>query len=203
MLDVVTLGETMILLVPKQVGQLRYAHQFDKYIAGAESNTAVGLSRVGHQVGWISRVGDDEFGHSILTFLRGEKVDVSQVALDKEVPTGVFFKERRRTGSTRVFYYRAGSAASRMRPADLKADYIRQAKILHVTGITPALSESGKQTLHAAIDIANGAGIPVAFDPNVRFKLWSAESAKKAFVDILPKVQIVLTSLEEAYLSLL
>ena len=198
--DVVTLGETMILLVPKQVGQLRYAHQFDKYIAGAESNTAVGLARVGHKVGWVSRVGDDEFGHSILTFLRGENVDVSQVVLDGRAPTGVFFKERRRTGSTRVFYYRAGSAASFMTPADLDEAYIQQAKILHLTGITPALSESGKETLHAAIEAANGAGVTVAFDPNVRYKLWSADAAKKTFADILPNVQIVLTSSEEAQL---
>ena len=122
--DVVTLGESMVLFVPTRTGLLRYAQQFDRYVAGAESNTSIGLSRIGHKVGWISRVGSDEFGEYILAFLRGEKVDVSMVKSSKNAPTGVFFKERRRTESTRVFYYRAGSAASQLTPSDLDAQYI-------------------------------------------------------------------------------
>jgi len=196
--DVVTLGESMVLFVPTRTGLLRYAQQFDRYVAGAESNTSIGLSRIGHKVGWISRVGSDEFGEYILAFLRGEKVDVSMVKSSANAPTGVFFKERRRTESTRVFYYRAGSAASQLTPSDIDAHYIQQAKYLHLTGITPALSLSCLETVHTAIDIAREAGVLISFDPNIRFKLWEADRAKKELLAIIPKTDILLTSQEEA-----
>ena len=121
----------MVLFAPDRTGLLRYANTFERYVAGAESNTAIGLARIGHSVGWISKVGADEFGQYVLSFLRGEQVDVSQVKTDTHAPTGVFFKERRRTDATRVYYYRAGSAASRLAPEELDAAYISQARVLH------------------------------------------------------------------------
>ena len=199
-MDVVTLGEAMVLFVPDRIGLLRYAHTFSRYVAGAESNLAVGMARLGHKVGWISRVGDDEFGQYVQAFLRGEQVDVSQVLTDTGAPTGVFFKERRRSDSTRVYYYRKGSAASRMAPADLDPAYIGRASYLHLTGITPALSASCQQTVLHALDLAAAAGVPVSFDPNLRQKLWDPAAAKAAYLDILPRVSIVLTSEEEAAL---
>src|SRR5690606_24438372 len=93
--DVVTLGETMVLFTPDTAGYLRHAHSFTRKIAGAESNVAIGLARLGHKAGWISKVGDDEFGKAVLSFLRGEGVDVSKVIVDGDAPTGVFFKEIR------------------------------------------------------------------------------------------------------------
>ena len=198
MLDVVTLGETMVLFVPTRTGLLRYAQQFDRYVAGAESNTAIGLSRIGHKVGWISRVGPDEFGEYILAFLRGEKVDVSSVKKSEDAPTGVFFKERRQTDSTRVFYYRAGSAASQLSPTDLDPSYIRQARYLHLTGITPALSQTCLETIQSAIEIAKEAGVIISFDPNIRFKLWAASQAKNTLLDLIQHADILLTSQEEA-----
>lgn len=198
MLDVVTLGETMVLFVPTRTGLLRYANQFERYVAGAESNTAIGLSRIGHKTGWISRIGSDEFGEYILAFLRGEKVDVSQVKSTDKAPTGVFFKERRRTDSTRVFYYRAGSAASYMTPHDLDAAYIQNARYLHLTGITPALGASCYQTIEKALDIAADSDVKVSFDPNIRFKLWSAGKAREALRSIAQRVDLFLTSEEEA-----
>lgn len=198
--DVVTLGESMVLFVPARIGPLRYASQFERTIAGAESNTAVGLAKLGHAVQWISRVGDDEFGQYMLAFLRGENVDVSRVKTDARASTGVFFKERRRSDETRVYYYRTGSAASRLHPGDLDASAIGQARYLHLTGITPALSASCRETTMAAIRIAQAAGVPIAFDPNLRLKLWSASDAREAFLQIIPEVQLVLTSLEEATL---
>ena len=199
MLDVVTLGETMVLFVPTRTGLLRYAQQFDRYVAGAESNTAIGLARIGHQVGWISKVGQDEFGEYILAFLRGEQVDVSQAKRSDTMPTGVFFKERRRMDSTRVFYYRTGSAASHLSPNDLNQAYISQSKFLHLTGITPALSSDCREATHEAIKIAHKADIQISFDPNIRFKLWPAQVAKEALLHIIPKINILLTSMEEAF----
>lgn len=200
MLDVVTLGEAMVLFVPGRTGLLRYATHFERSVAGAESNTAIGLTRLGHRAGWISRVGNDEFGQCILTYLRGEGVDVSHVLVDDEAPTGVFFKERRRADATRVFYYRSGSAASRLGPGDIDESYIRQARYIHLTGITPALSETCRDTLLRTIEIARASGIPISFDPNVRLKLWTADQARAAFARIIPAVDIVLTSQEEAEL---
>lgn len=198
MLDVVTLGETMVLFVPTRTGLLRYAHQFERYVAGAESNTAIGLSRIGHKTGWISRIGADEFGEYILAFLRGEEVDVSQVKRTREAPTGVIFKERRRTNSTRVFYYRAGSAASYLAEEDLDETYIQNAKYLHLTGITPALSSSCSQTIQKAIEIAALNQVKISFDPNLRFKLWDADKAKATLRSITQHVDLFLTSHEEA-----
>lgn len=200
MLDVVTLGESMVLFVPQRHGLLRNASTFDRSIAGAESNLAIGMARLGHRAGWMSRLGNDEFGESILSFLRAEGVDVSAVVRDDDAPTAVFFKERRRAGSSRVFYYRSGSAASRMSPADVREDYIRNARCLHLTGITPALSSGCAAVVRRAMEIARDAGVPVSFDPNVRLKLWSAEAARKSLLELLPLVDWLLAGHEEVEL---
>ncbi|HUE95578.1 MAG TPA: sugar kinase, partial [Longimicrobiaceae bacterium] len=179
---------------------LRYAPTFERFVAGAESNFAVGMVRLGHRVGWISRVGTDEFGECILTFLRGEGVDVSRVQSDPDAPTGVFFKERRRANATRVYYYRAGSAASRLSPDDVPPDYIRGARCVHLTGVTPALGASCQAALDRAIAVAREANVPVSFDPNVRLKLWSADAARSTLLELLERVDWLLVGQEEARL---
>src|SRR6516162_7717582 len=118
-MDVVTLGEMMVMLVASEAGPLRAIETFRKHVAGSEANVSIGLARLGHQPGWISRLGTDEFGTYIRNFLRGEGVDVSQVIFDPDHPTGIAFKERRELGARRVIYYRRGSAASYLSPADL------------------------------------------------------------------------------------
>src|SRR6266849_6834272 len=171
-LDVVTLGESMVLLLAEQPGPMREATTFRRFIAGAESNLAIGLSRLGHAAGWFSRVGDDEFGRAIVFRIRGEGVDTSHVVSDASAPTGLVIRERREVGPIEQVYYRRGSAASRLSPADLDAAYLGRAKYLHLTGITPALSESCRQTVFAAADMARAAGVRVVLDPNYRSKLW-------------------------------
>lgn len=198
--DVVALGETMVLLVPTTSGPLRYANTFTRHIGGAESNLCIGLVRLGRSAGWISRVGDDEFGRYVVNTIRGEGVDTSRVRVDAEAPTGVFFKERRELGESRVYYYRRGSAASRMRPSDLDEAYIRSAKVLAVSGITPALSPSCRETVFAAMDIARAAGVLVAFDPNVRLKLWTADEARPVLADMARRSDWVLAGQDEAEL---
>jgi len=200
MLDVVTLGEAMIQMTPTQSGLLRHARQFERYVGGAEANVAIGLVRLGHEAGWMSRVGADEFGACVQSTIRGEGVDVSQVVEDSEAPTGVYFKERRRSDMTRVYYYRDHSAASRMTPADLEAEYIAQAEYLHLTGITPALSETCRETVWEALRIAEAKEVAVSLDPNVRRKLWSEEAARTELCDMMPYVHTVLTGKGEATL---
>lgn len=199
--SVVTFGEAMVLFSPQENGPLRHVESFRKYVAGAEANTAIGLVRLGESVGWVSRVGDDEFGATILSALRAEGVDVSRVIVDPTAPTAVFFKERRGLGETRVYYYRQGSAASRMAPADLDPAYVVGARILYLTGITPALSESCRQLAHAAVTMAKQAGVPVAFDPNIRRKLLG-DRVQAVLLPLLRASDIALLGLEEARLLL-
>lgn len=197
MLDVVTLGETMVLMTPEVSGPIRYVNKFIKQIGGAESNFAIGIVRLGHRAGWISKLGNDEFGKYILSFIRGEGVDTSRVKFDPEAPTGVYFKERREYGESKVYYYRRGSAASRLTPEDLDPDYIGSAKYLHLTGITPALSELCYQTVKKAIKIAKSRGVKITFDPNIRLKLWNKERAREVIMELAAQADIVLPGLSE------
>lgn len=169
--EVVTLGETMVMMNPVTSGPLQYINQFTKQIGGAESNFAIGVVRLGHTAGWISKLGKDELGKYVLSFIRGEGVDTSRVKFTADAPTGLFFKERRKFGESKVYYYRKGSAASLMGPEDLDPEYISSAKYLHITGITPALSESCHLAVKEAIKIAKNHGVKVCFDPNIRLKL--------------------------------
>jgi 2-dehydro-3-deoxygluconokinase len=197
MMDVATLGETMVLFSPETTGLMRYARDFSAKVAGAESNVAVGLSRLGHQVGWISRLGNDEFGKMIFSFIRGEGVDVSGVQFDSKAPTGLYFKEKLSPGEFRVNYYRKDSAASRMTRDDVNEKTISNAKYLHITGITPALSESCRDTVMKAIETAKKHNVKVVFDPNLRKKLWSKQQAKETLLEIAAKVDIVLPGIDE------
>lgn len=169
--EVVTLGETMVALVAEEVGPLRYVSRFQRRIAGAESNVAVGLTRLGVKAGWISRVGDDEFGRYICTTLRGEGVDVSQVELDPKRPTGIMIKELGYLGKSRVFYYRSGSAASVLSPQVLPSNYLLDTRHIHLTGITPALSSSCADAALSAIRTVVDAGGTFSFDVNLREQL--------------------------------
>ena len=195
--DIVTLGETMVLFLAETVGPLREATDFRRYVAGAETNVATGLCRLGHTAGWISRLSDDEFGRTVAFRLRGEGIDISRAKIDPEAPTGLMVRERRELGPLDVIYYRRGSAASKLSPADLDADYIGSARYLHLTGITPALSASCRETAFAAAAIARAAGVPVVLDPNLRFKLWSREEARRVLRDLVTHADIILPGLEE------
>ncbi|MGE7760040.1 sugar kinase [Peribacillus sp. NPDC097895] len=181
-MDVVTIGETMTLFTPNEGGPLRHASSFSMKFGGAESNVAIGLSRLGHSSRWISRLGEDEFGHAMQAFIRGEGVDVSYVTRDPDAPTGVFFKEFRRLNDTRVYYYRKDSAASKMTAELLSEHSIQDASYLHITGITPALGKSCQLLLDKAIHIAKKNGTKVVFDPNIRLKIWADENEARHFI---------------------
>src|SRR5215210_5270379 len=165
-LQVTTLGEALITMDPLSEGPLRHVTRFEKHYGGAELNVAVGLSRLGHRAGWAGGLGDDEFGREILAFARGEGVDVSRTRLDSEAPTGLYFKEWRALGQLRVYYYRAGSAASRMQFDELDLEYLLSGEILHLTGITAALSESCHDLIERLLSAANERGVTVSFDVN-------------------------------------
>jgi 2-dehydro-3-deoxygluconokinase len=196
--DVVTIGESMVLLQPMNEGPLAYAPLFTRSIAGAESNVSIGLSRLGFKVRFISRLGADPFGDVILSTLAGEGVDVSLVVRDTEYPTAIYFKEFKGYGDPNVYYYRKGSALSRLTPAHVESSWLQGAKHLHVTGITPAL---GPDTADAIIELmvqARKLGITISFDPNLRRKLWSEEEARRTLLALIPLCDIFLPGIEEA-----
>jgi 2-dehydro-3-deoxygluconokinase len=196
-MDVVTFGETMVLFTPDSTGSMRYAANFSRKFGGAESNFAIGLARLGYRVGWFSRVGDDEFGKAVLSFIRGESVDVSRVITDASAPTGLYFKELKNSQDTNVYYYRKDSAASRMSKEDLDRNYLAQAKYLFISGITPALSESCEEMVFEAIAIAKKNGLKIVFDPNLRRKLWPEHKAREVLLKIASCADIVLPGISE------
>ncbi len=200
--DVVTFGETMALFTPRETGPLRYVADYRLKMGGTESNVAIALARLGIQVGWFSRLGDDELGRFIVHNVRGEGVDTSRVMVDQTAPTALYLKEISAVGDTTVYYYRKGSAASQMRPEDLDVAYIADARWLHVTGITPALSESCHQTVARAIELARAAGREVSFDPNLRLKLWTAEQARATLTPLIQRSTVMLGGMEELSLIL-
>jgi 2-dehydro-3-deoxygluconokinase len=193
--DVVTFGETMILLAPGEREKLEFAPTYHASIGGAESNCAIGLARLGHSVCWVSRLGADPFGSRVLKTLRGECVDVSRVEVSANEPTGIMFKEPAPGNSSRVFYYRRNSAAAALRGESFES---LQTKYLFVTGITPALSDSNRTLTFELVDRFKAAGAKVVFDPNMRFRLWSADQARSVFIDLAKKCDILIPSLAEA-----
>jgi 2-dehydro-3-deoxygluconokinase len=201
-LQVTTLGEALVVMDPLSEGPLRHVTRFEKHYGGAELNVAVGLSRLGHRVGWFGSLGDDEFGREILAFARGEGVDVSRATGDPDAPTGLYFKERRALGLLRVYYYRAGSAASRMSFEDLDLDYLLSSSFLHLTGITAALSESCHDLVERLILSANERNVSVSFDANVRWNLFDGRSPRETLKPLVDRADLLFCSEEEAELLL-
>ncbi|MFD0676143.1 MULTISPECIES: sugar kinase [unclassified Paenibacillus] len=194
--EIITFGETMALMMPTSSKGIEYSSQFNGLFGGAESNVAIGVARLGHRVGWFSRMGKDPFGRMILKKIRGEGVDVSRVELTAEAPTGLMMREVV-SGKTSVYYYRKGSAASTLKPEHLDEEYIKQAKYLHVTGITPALSGSCREAAIEAIRIARKHGVKVCFDPNLRLKLWSMDEAREVLLEMAKEADYFLPGLDE------
>src|SRR4051812_3116972 len=164
-LDVVTFGEAMALMLAEPGVPLRRAHTFRRQVAGAESNVAVGLARLGHRVGWFGRVGADAFGDVVLATLRAEGVDVSRAVVDDTAPTGLLIRDCSAVRPTEVAYYRRGSADSRVAAPDVDPAYVAGAGWLHVSGITPVLSSSAGAATVAAVEAARDAGVRVCLDP--------------------------------------
>ncbi|KRP57797.1 sugar kinase [Pseudomonas trivialis] len=174
-IDILSFGETMAMLVAEQTGDLAQVMQFHKRIAGADSNVAIGLSRLGFKVAWLSRVGNDSLGRFVVDTLQNEGLDCRHVAVDPLHPTGFQFKSREETGNDpQVEYFRKGSAASHLSVDALKPALL-QARHLHATGIPPALSEATRALSFELMTQMRKAGRSVSFDPNLRPALWSSQ----------------------------
>jgi len=201
-LDVLSIGETMALLVAQEPGALVDVQSFSKRIAGADTNVAIGLARLGFKVGWISRLGADSFGSYVRRTIEAEGVDTSQVEVDANRSTGFMLKSRSLDGSDPVIeYYRRGSAASQLGVAHLKADYARKARHVHATGITPALSPAARELVAHAMQTLRAAGRSVSFDPNLRPSLWpDPATMRDTLNDLATRADWVLPGLDEGRL---
>lgn len=184
--DIATLGEAMLLLIADRPGPLELAESFSKRIAGAEINVATGLSRLGFDVHWASRLGADSMGRYLIHQMQSEGVNCGRVVLDPAQKTGFQFKGRVDDGSDpAVEYHRKGSAASMMQPSDIDEAWLRQARHLHATGVFPAISANALETAKRTLRIARDAGSTISFDPNLRPTLWAGEDVMRREINAM------------------
>lgn len=199
-LGVLTLGEGLGVLRTRGIGSL--AHESDLAVGtgGAEGNVAIGLARLGSPVTWLGRVGDDGLGTRVARELLAEGVHVV-APVDAAAPTGLLIKESPAQGRTVVTYHRTGSAGSRISPADLDLVDIAAHDLVHVTGITAALSASARDTIDAVVDRARRAGVPVSFDVNHRGSLWPDEAEASAYYrSLAAQADLLFAGADEAVL---
>lgn len=193
-LDLVSIGETMALVVPEHAEPLETAQAFRLDIGGAESNVACHLARAGRRTAWFGAVGDDALGRRVRAQVAACGVDVGQVRADPSAPTGVYLKDP----GAGVSYYRRGSAASRLGPEALADLDWARIRIVHLSGISPALSTANAALVEAAIRTAHREGVRVSFDVNFRPALWSASAAGAALRALAALADIVFVGLDEA-----
>ncbi len=201
--DIVTFGESMLRLTPPDNLRIEQTHSFNIYVAGSESNTAIGLARLGANVNWFSRLPNSPLGKLIANRIREHNVDVSQIIWEEDQRLGLYFVEDGiAPRPTQVIYDRANSAMSAIQTDDLPQDLFQKnkAKLLHTTGITLALSPSARDTTLHAINMAKQAGYLVSFDVNYRSKLWSATEAKTGCDPCFQKADIIFCPLRDARL---
>ncbi len=194
-MEVLCLGESMVVFAPTTTASLRHASDLRAGVAGAESNVAISLALLGARTGWRGAVGDDPFGRRVLDALRESGVDCDGVEVDPERPTGVYFKDPTPEG-TEVHYYRAGSAASAMGPGHLTG--VEPPAFLHLSGITRALSDSCAELMHELVIDRALAPATVSFDVNYRPALWPVESAAPALAALADAADITFVGLDEA-----
>ncbi len=194
----VTLGETMGLLVAADPGPLQHVHTLQLRMAGAESNVAIGARRLGVSTTWIGRLGRDEIGDLIERELMAEGVQV-RIRRD-DAPTGLMIKTARTSDITQISYYRFGSAGSRLDREDIDEATIAAADVLHVTGITPALGPGPATAVRHAIEVARAHDVTVSLDLNYRSALWDVATARTALRELVKLSDVLFAGGEEAAL---
>jgi 2-dehydro-3-deoxygluconokinase len=190
--DLVCLGEPLV-----EFNQVPDGDLYQAGFGGDTSNTAIAAARQGARAGYFTILGQDRFGDLLADLWRREGVDSSAVKRDATAPTGIYFVTHSAEGH-HFHYYRAGSAASRMTPADLPRAYIAAAKILHVSAISQAISENACETVLAAMAIARDAGVRVCFDTNLRLKLWPLDRARESIEAAIRRADILRPALDDA-----
>jgi 2-dehydro-3-deoxygluconokinase len=200
---VVCLGETMLMFAPPRYELIEHCDQFRAYSGGSESNVAIGLERLGIHTGWIGKLPDNALGRKVVNGIRAYGVDTSTCVWAQEGRVGTFFVEwGAHPRPLRTIYDRAGSAAATLTADELDWDYIGRSEWLHLTGITPALSEACRESTVQIAIRARERGCKVSFDVNYRSLLWSPDEARPAFRDVLPHVNILIATAADATMLL-
>jgi len=195
---VVTLGEAMLRLSPPGRSSLEQSDLWEVYVGGAEANFAVALARLGMHVQWISKVPRNPLGKTVVGKIRQHGVDVSRVVWTDEGRVGIFFAEPGPLAeSWTILYDRRGSAMSLLNPNEVDWGSVRNARLVHLTGITPALSEGCLRVVERAISEAKAGGALISFDTNYRAKLWSKEEASRTLSRLLSGVDLLIASLRD------
>ncbi len=189
--DILCLGEPLLEFNHQPDGSYLPGH------GGDTSNCAIAAARQGASVGYITHVGADSFGKSFMDLWGQEGVDTSCVRQVTDAATGLYFVTHGPDGHE-FSYFRAGSAASRMMPEDLPQGAIRQAKVLHVSGISQAISDNAADTVFAAIECAKAGGVQVSYDTNLRLKLWPLARARAVSHAAMAQCDIALPGLDDA-----
>lgn len=200
MSGLVTAGESLALIYTRNTGGLDVLSEAAVSFGGAESNVAIAAARLGADVSWVGRIGDDAFGRRITRTIRGEGIDVYG-ALDSTAPTALMVKDRPSLGRTRVVYYRTGNAGSRLCVEDLPQPALESAEIFHFTGISLALGDQVARTVLTAARTVREAGGCVSFDLNYRSKMWTHETAEPAFREAIGLSDIVFAGDDEAAIA--
>jgi len=195
---VVCFGETMGMFTPTTSVPLNDADAFTLGTGGAESNVAMHLAELGHQVAWAGIVGTDPVGTKIIDAIADAGVDTRWVGRSGDAPTGLYLKEPDTGSGAHVFYYRHGSAASTLKIADAAGWPLAGTRWIHTTGITPALSPTCSELVEHVLDNARGWGASVSFDINFRPGIWSVEEAAPRLLALASKATVVLVGLDEA-----
>ncbi len=198
--DVVSFGETMLRLSPAPGVRLEQATVLHSYVAGTESNTLACLSRLGMRCAWLSALPDSPQGRRIVAELRGHGVDVSHVVRGGSWSRlGIFYAENcpDPVGTT-VYYDRARSACAELDPASIDLSVLAGARLLHLTGVTPALGQGARRTFERLLHSALERGVPVSFDLNYRAKLWSAREAALALEEACGASSLLFSTREDA-----
>lgn len=192
-------GETMALMTSRSVGPLAQAPELTVSVGGAEGNVAIGARRLGVRTTWVGRLGADSFGDRVERELRAEGV-LTRITRDDTAPTGVMVKERRTPGTSRVWYYRDGCAGGRLSPADVPAELITSATLVHLTGITPGCSSSALATVRAIVAVATAGRVPLSFDVNHRAAVWGDRDAGGIYRELAAAAAVVFAGEDEARL---
>jgi 2-dehydro-3-deoxygluconokinase len=195
-------GDPLIALMPAEPVAVESADHLTVFVGGAEVNTAIGVQRLGVDAAWLGRVGADPFGRRVVTALEREGVESTLVVVDPQAPTGFYVREWLPDGARRPFYYRHNAAGARLSASDWPQPWppkLPTPSVLHVTGITVALSAAAEEALHAIVDRAVALGATISVDPNYRSALWpDTQRARTALARLARRANLLLLSEEDA-----
>lgn len=201
MTDVLLVGEAMGVFIAEDYGDLGEVHNFSKGIAGAEINVGVGLSRLGFDVSYVSKLGKDPMGCYIRNFIDSEKINTQHLIIDEENNTGLQIKNKVSKDDPEVYYYRENSAFSTLKASELSSIDFSDVRLFHITGIPLAINIETREVIYELAKKAKDANCLITFDPNLRVTLWeNEETMVETINDIVKFADVFMPGISEGAL---